>query len=224
MAAATVIIAAASAAVSIGKGIHDSAQARKRERSARKRLENYQRQDLSNAYSGMAVPTAGATMAREEAVRTQAETAYLAGQAGARGLGAASSIAGMTQQSMERIDAQLQEAQFRLQSMVAEDEARIRSMQEEREQQDIAGLGAEIAYNRSVRDASISRIVSTGASLAELSADTDWGNKRLFGKSRSVGAAESATSTTSQAGDVSGQSWIKEVQEPYKPNREQYGR
>lgn len=220
MATATTIIAAASAAVSIGKSIHDSSQARKRERSARKRLENYQRQDLSNAYSGMAVPTAGAAMAREEAIRTQAETAYLAGQAGVRGLGAVSDIARMTQQSMGRIDAQLQEAQFRLQSMVAEDEARIRAIQEEREQQDIAGLGAEIAYNRSVRDAATSRIVSTGASLAELSADTDWGNKRLFGESRSVGAAKSATSTTPQTGDASGQSWIKEVQEPYKPNRE----
>lgn len=220
MATATTIIAAATAAVSIGKSIHDSSQARKRERSARKRLENYQRQDLSNAYSGMAVPTAGATMAREEAIRTQAETAYLAGQAGVRGLGAVSGIAGMTQESMGRIDAQLQEAQFRLQSMVAEDEARIRAMQEEREQQDIAGLGAEIAYNRSVRDAATSRIVSTGASLAELSVDTDWGNKRLFGKSGSVGAAESATSTTPQAGNAYGQSRIEKVQEPYKPNKE----
>jgi hypothetical protein len=117
----------------------------------------------------------------------------------------------MTQQSMGRIDAQLQEAQFRLQTMVAEDEARIRSMQENREQQDIAGLGAEMAYGRSLRDAATSRIVSTGASLAELSADTAWGDKKLWGGTpRDGGATQSAAPNASTN--------LGELQNKYNPN------
>jgi len=161
-------LAVGSAAVSLGSSISNISKGKRISDRASDRLDNYQRQDLQNVYSGMAVPTQGATMQRREAQRTQAETAYIAGQMGAQGLMVAPRIADTTQRSMERIGAQIEESEFRLQQMIAEDEARIRQIREGREQQDIAGLGAEMAYGQSLEQSGWQGITSTLGSAANL--------------------------------------------------------
>ncbi len=168
MAAATTILAASAAAVSLGSSVSNISKGNKISDRASERLDNYQRQNLQNVYTGMAVPTQGATMQRRETQRTQAESSYLAGQMGAQGLMAAPRIADATQQSMQRIGAQIEESEFRLQQLIAEDEARIRQMREGREQQDIAGLGAERAYGQSLAQSGWQGITSTLGSAAEL--------------------------------------------------------
>ncbi|MES1923223.1 hypothetical protein MHBO_004767 [Bonamia ostreae] len=50
---------------------------------------------------------------------------------------------------MQALQADLEQSQFKVKQMIASEEARMQSMQESREQQDIAGLGAELAAGRS---------------------------------------------------------------------------
>src|SRR5690554_1811570 len=181
MAAATAIIAGASAAISLGTSISQGARARGRERDAQRRLEEYRRQDLNAQTPNIGLPMIGAEMARQEAIRSQAELTGLASRGGVAGLATTGTIAGQTTESMRRISAQLEEAQVRLQAMKAEDQRRIMEMQEARENADIQGLGMEIASARGERAAAWQRGVSTLASVAQVSQDTDWGNRRLFG-------------------------------------------
>ena len=181
MAAATAIIAAASVAVSAGTSISQSAKANRREKAAQRRLDEYRRQDLNTQTPNIGLPLIGAEMARQEAIRTQAELTGLASRGGVAGLATTGAIAGQTTESMRRISAQLEEAQVRLQHMKSEDQRRIMEMQEARENADIQGLGMEIASARGEREAAWQRGVSTLASVAQLSQDTEWGNKRLFG-------------------------------------------
>lgn len=181
MAGATAIIAAVGVAVSAGSAISQSAKAKKRERAAQRRLDEYRRQDLGAQTPNIGLPLIGAEMARQEAIRSQAELTGLASRGGVAGLATTGAIAGQTSESMRRISAQLEEAQVRLQYMKAEDQRRIMEMQEARENADIQGLGMEIASARGEREAAWQRNISTLASVAQLSQDTEWGNKRLFG-------------------------------------------
>lgn len=203
MAAATTIIAAASAAVSIGKSIHDSNQANKAEKSRQKALENYDRQELASAYGGLSVPMSGYKMQQEEIQRQQAEQTYMLSQTGAQGaIGGASQISMIGARSMRQLSADLEAAQFRLSEMKAADESNIRSMRETREQQDIAGLGADIAYNRAKQDAAVSRGIDTMASLAELSQDTKWGNSKAWGGESNQSVATPKYGNTGTYGNI----------------------
>lgn len=182
MATATTILAGTAAALSAGKSISDISRGSRIAREAREDRENYVRQDLSNVYEGMAVPTRGAQLQREEGMRTQAEMAYLASQGGARSaIGGSQVIAAQTRDTMSRVGAQLEESEMRLRQMIAEDEARIQQMYERREEQDLAAIGQREAYGESLRNRAWDRGVSTLGSLASLSMDTKWGDKRLWG-------------------------------------------
>lgn len=182
MAAATTILAGTAAALSAGKSISDISRGSRIAREAREDRERYTRQDLSNAYAGMSVPTMGAQLQREEGARTQSEMAYLASQSGVQGaIGGSQLIAEQSRQTMSRIGAQLEESEFRLQQMIAEDEARIRALQERREEQDLAAIGQREAYGQSLRERGWSGVVSTFGSLASASMDTKFGNTRLWG-------------------------------------------
>lgn len=167
--AAGTVIAAVSSAVSIGKGIHDSIQAKKARESAQKKLDNYKRQELKNPLTGVSVPTAGYEMEKEQVMRSEAEGAQLLAQGGAQSaIGGASALANTSQRSMADISSRLTNAEFRLKEMLAGAEAEKTRMQERREEQDIAGLGAEIAYNRAAGAAGFDRAISGLASGAEL--------------------------------------------------------
>lgn len=181
MAAVSTALAVGAGALSLGKGIHDMSQGAKIERDATKAIENYSRQSLRNVMSGMTVPTRGATLATQETQRTQAETSYMASQAGARGaVGASMGIADATRESINRIGAQLDEAEFRMQSMIAQDEANIRGLREQREEADLMALGQQRAYGQGLRQSAFDTGISTIASMAELSSDTEWGKKKLW--------------------------------------------
>lgn len=177
------VLAASSAALNLGKGVHDIVQGGKRRREADEALENYQRQDLTNVYAGMSVPTRGAQLQTAGAYQSQAEQGYALSQTGARGvIGGSQTIADNTRESMARISAGLQESELRLQQMFTEDEARIRGIQEQREQQDITGLGAERASGYAQRDAGWSNLSSTLASSASLAQSMPSGETQSFAK------------------------------------------
>lgn len=179
MAAASTFLAAATTAFSVGKGISDMSRGDKIASQAMKDLEGYQRQDLDNAYAGMSVPTQGYEMKREQAMQTQAEVGSILSSQGSRGaIGGAISLAESTNQTMEAISAELTQAEFQLNQLMAEDEARIRGIVEQRESQDIAGLGARAAYGESLKESGGSRLVSTLGSTANLAYNM-WGDSNV---------------------------------------------
>ena len=169
MAAFSAIAMGVVAAVSVGSSVAQGVQARNDRKKAQSALDNYERQDLENTTFRRSVPTMGANLAREEAIRTQAEMAHLAARgSNVSGIAAGGGISQHTTRSMQEISAQLQEAEFRLQNMMAEDQQRIQGMQENRENMDIQGLGAQIAGARERESAAWDRGISTVSSMASL--------------------------------------------------------
>lgn len=171
-----VIIAAVSAAYSIGSSIHQQIQAGKEKKAAQKELENMERQTFSNAYSTLTAPTAGYNMQKESIMRSQAEAANAMSQYGARGVvGGSQRLMESTQSAVGDLSAKLAESKFRIDQLRASDEARIQGMQERREEMDIAGLGAQLNYGQQLQQSALNTGVSSMASMAELFTNMDSG-------------------------------------------------
>ena len=142
-------ISAASAAVNTGMSLSQASEGRRRQREAESDLDNYQRQQLTNAYANMNVPMEGYRMQQSGIQQNFADVAGSLAMTGARGVvGGSQALMSQTDLAMQKVRADLEESQMRIKSMVAEDEARIRGMQEAREQADITGLGQEIQAGR----------------------------------------------------------------------------
>lgn len=142
------ILAGIGAGLNVVGGISKMISGSKRERQARKALEDYRRQTLTNAYDGVGVSTLGADLQREENARTSATTVDALRSMGTRGL---AGLAGITAQNnvMNRsIAADLDRQRQSIEMAKAQDEARIRQLQERREEQDLAGLGRAMEVGR----------------------------------------------------------------------------
>lgn len=156
-----------SAAGSIGQMISGASRARK----AKKALENYQRQELKNVTEGLRVSTLGAEMQTQEAQRRFATTVDALQSGGVRGLvGGLGAAEQQQQQVQQQIGANLDQQQAQIERMRAQDEARIQGMQEAREQQDIAGMGAELASGRQTMNAGLTGLMQTGLSAFSMGA------------------------------------------------------
>lgn len=138
-------ISAASAAASTGMAIHQAQKGRERQREAEQALDSYERQDLKNVYANLRVPMEGYRMREQEIQQQTANQAEMMSMAGARGMAGTTALMMQSQMGMAAIQADLEQSQFRVKQMIASEEARIQGMQERREEQDLAGLGAERA-------------------------------------------------------------------------------
>ena len=156
------------AAASVAQTISGIVRANK----ARKALENYRRQELSNIADGLSVSTLGADLQREEASRSFGTSLEALRSGGVRGLvGGVGQLQNQQNTLQRTIGANLDEQQKELDRLKAEDEARIRAMIEERESQEIAGLGAEMGMGKAGIAAGLSGLTSlAGSAIA-----TDWG-------------------------------------------------
>lgn len=141
--------AVAGLAVNAGMSAYKAHQGRKQAKEAAKQIDQYQRQDLNNAYAGVTLPME-AFRREEEALNVTTQSQIeAASMAGARGLGVAMpQIQDYQSKRMTDIGLGLQESKFRLDKLIAQDETRIQSMQERREAGDLAGLGAKYEAGR----------------------------------------------------------------------------
>lgn len=127
-----------------GLGIYNIIKGSKEQRDAQKALENYQRQELKNAYDNVQVSTRGADLQREEQARLASGQVDALQGAGTRALiGGLGRVETGNQRVNLGIGANLDEQQKAIDQMVAEDNARIRMMQENREQNDINALSSQ---------------------------------------------------------------------------------
>ena len=136
------IIAAGSAALSAGTGLAGFLSQGKQARKYQELIENYERQKLVNPFAGLQVSTLGADRQREDLDRTMTTYGNLASLSGTRGI--ASLLPNLTQTQNDqtaKIAANLDEQEKQRQQLIAQGDAQVQAMQENREQNDLLGLG-----------------------------------------------------------------------------------
>lgn len=227
IATATAIGLGISAAGAAAQAISGASRARK----AKKALENYKRQDLKNAASGLRVSTLGAEMKTLAAQRQAKGTIEALRGGGVRGLvGGAANLAAGQQQVQQQISADLDRQQTNIQQMQMQEEQNIRSMQERRENQDIQGLGAEMAAGRAQVQQGITGLAGAAAGAAQAIPDAaptiqGAGAKQLAGTNFLAGAgatnvigsdiAKQSQATLQQASQsLTGGSGFSQFQQP----------
>lgn len=116
--------------------------ASRQQRQARRALNDYERQNLENVYRDMPISMVGTDLMREETARTTAGLTDSARRFGLRGvMSSIPAIQAMNTQANMQTRSYLDDQINQRNRMVAEDQARIRGMQENREFQDLAGIG-----------------------------------------------------------------------------------
>ena len=133
--------------LTLAKGAYDTVQASKEKKRKQAEFDAYQRQDLasSNVYKSMGISTIGSDLMREESSRNIATAMNSIGNAGTRAIIGATPKLVAEQNNVDRtiqkeLDDQVQKRDY----AIAGDDAQIRGMQEQREYQDLAGLGNAI--------------------------------------------------------------------------------
>ncbi|WP_294202990.1 hypothetical protein [uncultured Chryseobacterium sp.] len=133
-------------AVSAGASIYQSAEANKRAKNAQKKIDDYKRQDLGNPYENMQTSTLAADRQREDLSRSIATTANLASAGGSRAIAALAPQLIAQQNTQEaQILANLDEQEKERQRIIASGEAQRQGMMEQRENNDLLGLGNNLA-------------------------------------------------------------------------------
>lgn len=140
MGAVTSIIGTAIGAIGgIAKGISGSKQRKKYQRM----IENYERQDLDNMAQMIQINRTATDQQREDVNQQQANMVDALSRGGSRNLIGGLGRVGQAGVQANRMALQdLNQQEQRRQYAIASDNQRIRQMQEQREMQDLAGMGA----------------------------------------------------------------------------------
>ena len=129
----------------LAKGAYDTVEASKEKKRKQAELDAYQRQTLENTYKNMQISTIGSDLMREESSRNMATAMNSIGNAGTRAIIGATPKLVAEQNNVDRtIQKELDEQVQKRDYAIAGDDAQIRGMQEQREYQDLAGLGNAI--------------------------------------------------------------------------------
>lgn len=177
----------------------------KRAREAKRALKNFQRQDLKNVTKGMRVSTMGAELQTKEAQRRFATSVDALSSGGVRGLvGGLGQVEQQQQIQQQQIAANLDQQQIGIDRMAAQDEANIRQMQEQRENQAIQGMGAELAAGKAQVASGISGIAQAGVSMATMGLGSGAGEvaKSASDVQKVTGAVTKGAKFLSQAAPV----------------------
>lgn len=145
MAAATTIIAGAGMAIgaaTAAKGAVDGAK-------TKKQLNNYKRQDLTNAFEDMPISTVGSDLMREESARNTNNLSNMVARGGARAItGNIGRISAANNRGSQQAAMQIDGQYMDRNRMIAQENSRIQDMYERREEGDLAGLGAKLQADR----------------------------------------------------------------------------
>ena len=139
------IIGSVSAAASIGQTISGISGTSK----AKRDLKNFERQELANVYEDMPISLLGSNLAIEENSRANASYIDAARGGGIRGiLGALPAIQSGTNTANRQAQLDLDNQVQRREYAIAGDEQRIQGIQEQRDNEELAGIGQRIDANR----------------------------------------------------------------------------
>jgi hypothetical protein len=125
------------------------AQGMRQEREANSALNDFERQDLENVYRDMPISLLGSNLRREDASQTTANLTEAARGSGIRGVfGALPRIQSMSNQGARQNQLDVDDQVMRRNYAIAGDEGRIQGMQENRDNQDLAGIGQQMAVGQ----------------------------------------------------------------------------
>jgi len=136
--------AAIGGALQLGTGIYNAIDGNKRRKNAEEAIRNYKRQALNNAYANLGVSYLSSDLQSEEMQRQLATSTNALRGGGTRALvGSLPQLQqGQIQQSRQ-IGSDLDQQYIQNQQLEAQGNMKVQDMQEQREYEDLAGLGAE---------------------------------------------------------------------------------
>lgn len=170
--ATTTAIALGTAALGAGTGIAGAISQGKQAKNYQKQMENYQRQTLVNPYANLQVSTLGSDAQREDLARAMTTYGNLAAMSGTRGI--ASLLPNLTQTQNDqtaKIAANLDEQQKQIDQLKAQGEMQVQGMTEQRENNDLLGLGQAYQTARAQQQQSINQIAQSVGSLGYAAAN-----------------------------------------------------
>lgn len=160
---------AAAAGVGIIGGIAQTVMGAKDASKARKAIDSYQRQELTNAYKGLSVSTRGADLQQEQLQQATATTVGALRSGGARTLlGGIGKVQRQNVAAAQAIGADLDQQQRQIDQMVAGEESNLQQMQERREEADLAGLGQQLASGRQTMMSGLGNIAGAVGGAAQM--------------------------------------------------------
>ena len=165
-------IALGSAVLGVGNGIAGAISQGKQAKNYQKQIENYKRQTLVNPYADLQVSTLGADRQREDLARTMTTYGNLAAMSGTRGI--ASLLPNLTQTQNDqtaKIAANLDEQQKQIDQLKAQGEMQVQAMTEQRENNDLLGLGQAYQTARAQQQQGINQIAQSVGSLGYAAAN-----------------------------------------------------
>lgn len=132
------------AALSLGMAGYQAIEGDKQRKAARRALNDYERQELDNAFKDISISTYGSDLLREENARTSAGLVDAAQQGGSRSIiGAIPKIVAATneinQEAAKNLDGQVINRDY----AIAGDNARIEGITENRDNANIAALSSQ---------------------------------------------------------------------------------
>ena len=152
------------AAITGGIGIAQAIGAGKEAKRAKEAIDNYQRQTLTNPYSGMQVSTLGADRMREDLARTVATMTEQAALGGIKGVASLAPNIVQQQNAQEaQIAANLDEQEKQRQQMIAQGNAMVQQMTEQRENNDLLGLGQQLSVAQQNQANGFNTLAQAGA-------------------------------------------------------------
>ncbi|HYE68033.1 MAG TPA: hypothetical protein VEA58_05435 [Anaerovoracaceae bacterium] len=161
------------AAIGLGTAAYTIYNSEKQRKDAADSLDNYQRQDINNAYEEMPISTFGSDLLREENARTSANMVNALQMGGSRSVfGGIPKVVGMTnqinQEAARNIDGQVINRNY----AIAQDNARIEGMTENRDMQNIAALSSQ---ENAGRQGVMNGLMGMGDSIAYGARNIDFG-------------------------------------------------
>ena len=144
---------ATSAAIMGGAALAGSglqiAQGAKQTRDAKRAMNNFERQTLENVYEDMPISLLGSNLRRQDASQTTADLTNAAQGAGIRGVfGALPRIQAGANDAARQNQLDVDNQVSRRNYAIAGDNARIQNIQENRDNQELAGIGQQLAVGQ----------------------------------------------------------------------------
>lgn len=160
---------AAAAGVGIVGGIAQTVMGAKQASKARKAIDSYQRQELTNSYKGLSVSTKGAELQQEQLQQATATTVGALKSGGARTLlGGIGKVQRQNVAAAAQIGADLDQQQKQIDMAVAAEDSNLQNMQERREEADLAGLGQQLQSGRQTMMSGLSNVAGAVGGAAQM--------------------------------------------------------
>lgn len=155
------------AAVSLGVSVYQTVDAKKKQKEAEKAAAEYDRQKLSNPYENLQVSTRGSDL-QQENINTQVSTTVDALRSGGSRaiLGGIPTLYDNVIKSNQQVAASLDQQENQNQQLEAQGNAMVQNMNEQRERDDLLGIGNAINTSRQEYNNGLTNTVQSGLSLA----------------------------------------------------------